>query len=147
MTERKVSPRWNFPIFAALLCLSLNLQVAFAQDQTDKTSRFRVERTPVAGGAELITIWARDTRTRSEELPLVTVLRDTLGDENKENDILRQVWVHTYAQPTLVQNAAALVPFLYNGVRVEPRKSGSPRAIINLADTSRPVWTQLWYPA
>jgi hypothetical protein len=104
-----------------------------------------VERTPVAGGAELITIWARGVGAKSqgEELPLVSVLRDTLGDDIKENDILRQVWVHTYADPTLVQNAVALVPFLYKSVRVEPRTSGSPRAIINLADTSRPVWRQL----
>jgi len=155
-------PQWNtaslsFRIFAALIpILALNVAVAFAQaqspnlNQTDNAaaSRFRVERTSVAGGAELITIWARvvgpETQTEVTELPLVTILRDTLGDEIKENDVLRQVWVHTYVEPTLLQNAAALVPFLYKGVRVKPRTvSSSPRAIIDLADTSRPVWRQL----
>ena len=154
------------PVYSLLICfssLALNVKVAFAQakssgvNQTDNgPSRFRIERTPVAGGAELITIWAHvvglqsqteeveselDGKSQSEELPLVTVLRDTLGDDVKENDILRQVWVHTYAQPTLVQNALALVPFLYKGVRVKPRTS--PRAVIDLADTGQPVWRQL----
>jgi hypothetical protein len=143
MNERKILAL--IPVFSLLICF----KVAFGQ--TDGAPRFRVERRPVAGGAELITIWGRVVgtepvrETQSEELPLVTVLRDTLGDEIKENDILRQVWVHTYAQPTLVQNAAALVPFLYKGVRVKPRTSekNPPRAIIDLSDTSRPVWRQL----
>lgn len=152
MNERvRVSLR--FRIFAALICfssLALNVEVALAQTDND-APRFRVERTPVAGGAELITIWGRvvgseaGRESQSEDLPLVTVLRDTLGDDIKENDILRQVWVHTYARPTLVQNAAALVPFLYKGVRVKPRTSvtNPPRAIIDLADTGRPVWSGL----
>jgi len=150
----RVPHRWkpsslSFRVFALLICLAgLALNVAFGQTD-DGAPRFRVEQTPVAGGAELITIWGRVVGTEpgreSEELPLITVLRDTLGDEIKENDILRQVWVHTYAQPALVQNAAALVPFLYKGVRVKPRTSETnpPRAIIDLADTSRPVWRQM----
>src|SRR5215217_5823753 len=148
--------------------LALNAKVAFAQtppsdvDQKDEgASRFRVERTPVAGGAELITIWARvvgskpqaqelgselDRKNQTEELPLISVLRDTLGDGIKENDILREVWVHTYAEPRLVQRAAALVPFLYKGLQVKPRASSTspPRAIINLSDTTGPVWRQLF---
>src|SRR5215510_9281659 len=90
-------------IFATLLIFFSSL----AQAQSTEPSRFRVERIPVAGGAELLTIWARvvGPETQTEELPLITVLRDTLGDDIKENDILRQVWVHTYADPTLKQNA------------------------------------------
>jgi|SRR5687768_2079653 len=58
-----------FPLLSLLVCFStlpLNAKVAFAQtassdvDQKDESaSRFRVELTAVAGGAELITIWAR----------------------------------------------------------------------------------------
>jgi hypothetical protein len=169
MNERKRLLRsWIKSVFPVLICfssLALNIKLASAQaesldvNQTAAPARLRVERTPVAGGAELLTIWARvvgsetpteaksepDRKDQREELPLVTVLRDTLGDEIKENDVLRQVWVHTYAQPTLLQKAAALVPFLYKGVRAKPSTSmeSSPRAIINLADTSQPVWRQL----
>jgi len=156
-----------FPLCALLTCcfvLAVNAKVAFGQaessdvDQTDKSSsRFRVERTPVAGGAELITIWARvvgtepeggwrPDRLQIEELPLVSVLRDTLGDDTKENDILREVWVHTYARPRLLQKAAALVPFLYKGIRVEPRSSltSPPRPIVDLSATSDSVWRSLF---
>jgi len=138
--------------------LALNPKVASAQrpssdvDQKDESaSRFRVERTPVAGGAELITIWARVVASepqadQTEELPLISVLRDTLGDGIKENDILREVWVHTYSQPRLVQQAAALVPLLYKGLQVKPRASSAspPPAIINLSDPTQQVWRQLF---
>ncbi len=137
------------PLLSLLICfstLALNAKVVFAQttssdvDQKDEgASRFRVELTPVAGGAELITIWARvvdGKENQTEELPLISVLRDTLGDDIKENDILREVWVHTYSQPRLVQRAAALVPFLYKGLQVKSSASSAspPQAIINLSD-------------
>ena len=154
-------------LLLCLFILSLNVGVGLAQDQpsdlqkTDQ-SRLRVERIVVAGGGELLTIWGRvvgDSETvssaggspavpqiRTEEIPLLSVLRDTLGDANPENDVLREVWVHTYARPKLAQQAAALVPFLYKGLRVEPRTSltSPPRAIINLSDTDQPVWRQLF---
>lgn len=176
------------PLFSFVLCLFilvLNVEVGLAQGQqaqpsqsseltqTDEAApRFRVERTTVAGGGELLTIWARVVRSEPpastggptpsadklrerttlrteelpEEIPLVSVLRDTLGDARPENDVLREVWVHTYARPKLAQQAAALVPFLYKGLSVKPRASSSspPRAIINLSDTEQPVWQRLF---
>lgn len=173
-----------FPFCSLLLCLFvlfLNVQTGLAQEpprssqpsaatQTSEAApRFRVERTIVAGGGELLTIWGRvvdeseplaltrrpaesahssrtATPVRTEEIPLVSVLRDTLGDARPENDVLRDVWVHTYTRPKLAQQAAALLPFLYKGLRVEPRasSSGPPRAIINLSDTEQPVWRRLF---
>jgi hypothetical protein len=157
-------------LLLSLSILVLNVKVGLAQEQaselnkqTDEaSSRFRVERTTVAGGGELLTIWARvvsapeisplsdGTQGRvqipTEEIPLLSVLRDTLGDSNRENDVLREVWVHTYAHPKLAQQAAALVPFLYKGLRVEPQVplTSPPRAIINFSDTSQPVWRRLF---
>jgi hypothetical protein len=52
-------------------------------------------------------------------VPLVTVLRDTLGDDNPENDRLRYVWMLTYTQPSMAKRIAAAIPFLYR--RVETR--------------------------
>ena len=75
-------------------------------------SPFRSEVTPVAGGAELMTIFARQSG-EGGDLPLISVLRDTLGDDIPENDRLRYVWLHTYTRPTLKQRLAAAVPFLY----------------------------------
>jgi len=118
--------------------------------------QFRVERTIIANGGELLTIFARpvdqpataalQTEIQNEEIPLLSVLRDTLGDTRRENDVFRQLWVHTYARPRLVQRAAALVPFLYKGLRVERQVplTSPPPAIIDLSDTHRSVWRRLF---
>ena len=58
---------------------------------------FRVEKVTVEGGSELITIFARRSfkdgpmQGPVTDIPLVSVLRDTLGDEKPENDRLRYV--------------------------------------------------------
>ena len=167
-------------LLLSLLCiLTLNVEVGLAQKQPTPEqlpqgptaeqnqaegapSRFRVERSIVAEGGELLTIWARvvadpqsptlalespaATNPGFEEIPLVSVMRDTLGDDNRDNDVLGELWVHTYTKPKLIQQAAALVPFLYKGVRVEPRASvnSPPRPIINFSDTGQPVWQRLF---
>ena len=186
-SRSKAGPFRSYSLVLCFFVLVLNIQIGLAQAQSAQSSarqtdeaapRFRVERTIVAGGGELLTIWARVVRVveeseplalangpresahssrletsgrtgapvRTEEIPLVSVLRDTLGDALPENDVLREVWVHTYARPKLAQQAAALVPFLYKGLSVEPRASltGPPRAIINLSDTEQPVWRRLF---
>lgn len=80
---------------------------------------FRVEKIPVRGGAEIITIFAnlkglRDSpQNTAEEVPLVSILRDTLGDDKIENDRLRYVWILSYARPSLSQKMVAAIPFLY----------------------------------
>jgi len=53
-------------------------------------------------------------RTEGLEIPLISVLRDTLGSDDPAVHRLRYVWVHTYTEPTWKQHSAAGVPFLYN---------------------------------
>src|SRR5258707_15258931 len=53
---------------------------------------FRLERTPVPGGAELLTVFGHlsaKAAAPDQEVPLVSVLRDTLGDDDPANDRLR----------------------------------------------------------
>src|SRR5438045_2677007 len=69
----------------------------------DANSSFRIEKIRVDGGAELLTIFGRLQNThsaseKSTEIPLISVLRDTLGDANPENDRLRYVWMLSYAK-------------------------------------------------
>jgi len=113
---------------------------------------FRLERMPVAGGAELLTVFGSLdglTHEREEEVPLVSILRDTLGDSTSENDRLRYVWMHTYTRPSFGQRAASAVPFLYK--RVGNKKSADagapPPHIIDLAGTEREVWHRLFMNA
>lgn len=168
LSARQASVKLSSLLLLCFFILVLHAEPGLAQDRTlqlaktdQDASRFRVERLTVGNGGELITIWGRvidESETvssqtgapiQSDEIPLISVLRDTFGDAVKENDVLREVWVHTYVRPRLAQRAAALVPFLYKGLRVEPQAplTTVPQAIINLSDTDQLVWRQLFVSA
>ena len=149
-------------IFLTLLLAFSSLPVSFAQSlQTTTENRaevsekteplFRLERLPVECGAELLTIFGRlDGLKRDEnqtaEVPLISVVRDTLGDDNPDNDRLRYLWVLTYTKPTFGQRLASAVPFLYS--RVGNKKGagkGAPPPLMDLAAAGREVWDRfLW---
>src|SRR5438034_3053942 len=119
---------------------------------TSAQEAFRLERVPVDGGAELITIHARLDGIQNAEnnnwVPLVTVLRDTLGDLSPENDRLRYVWPLTYTRPTMRQRLTAAVPFLYSRVgnkNHSPAKAPPP--ILDLAATDHDVWNKMFWTA
>ncbi|MDQ3650432.1 MAG: hypothetical protein M3458_09215 [Acidobacteriota bacterium] len=113
---------------------------------------FRIERTEVAGGAEILTVFGnlqglrRDAAAKDTEVPLVSILRDTLGDTDDENDRLRDVWMLTYTRPTFVQRVASAVPFFYARVGNKKRAGkGAPPAVIDLSQSDDDVWrTFLW---
>jgi hypothetical protein len=100
----------------------------------------------VAGGAQLLTLHAR--QGDGSELPLVSLLRDSLGDTDSENDRLRYVWVFTYTRPSLAQRAMASVPFLYNKVASKDRaKKEPPPPIVDLADSRSGAWHRVFWAA
>src|ERR1700749_4156940 len=109
---------------------------------------FRIETTAVENGAELLTVFGSlrglegADAADAGDVPLVSVLRDNLGDQNRENDSLRYVWVYTYAAPTFRQRAASGVPFLYAGVgnREHAKADGMPPPVIDLAAPDKDVW-------
>jgi hypothetical protein len=112
-------------------------------------SVFRAEITPVSGGAEIVTIFSRRSGENGADLPLLSVLRDTLGDDVPENDRLRYLWLHTYTRPTLTQKLSAIVPFLYTRT-TNKDKVGSepPPAVIDLHSAkSGGVWNTLFWAA
>lgn len=140
------------PTFFSLQAVSA--QRPAAQSDAPPSEIFRLERVEVPGGAELVTIHARmppsepTTTANGGWVPLVSVLRDTLGDLNSENDRLRYVWPLTYTRPSLKQRLAGAVPFLYS--RVGNRKSSSvsaPPAVLDLASPERDVWNRIFYAA
>src|SRR5579883_1450713 len=101
---------------------------------------FRIESRPVAGGSELITVFGHLAADGSE-IPLLSVLRDTLGNADREDDRLRYVWVLTSAKPTLLQRAAASVPFLYWHADLGKNADRTPASVIDLGATYRGVWS------
>ncbi len=117
-----------FPVFALFL--------------RAEAPEYRIETRPVAGGAELITVFGH-VASDGGEIPLISVLRDTLGDQDPENDRLRYIWILTSTKPTLLQRAAAAVPFLYWRADLGKNADHKPAAVIDLGATYRPVWTSL----
>jgi hypothetical protein len=103
---------------------------------------FRVERQPVSNGAELLTVFS-SLPEKAAEIPLVSVLRDTLGDNDPTNDRLRYMWVLTSARPTLLQHAAAFIPFFYWRPDLGKNMDRRPAAAIDLGNTSSAVWSGL----
>src|SRR5688572_3357894 len=97
----------------------------------------RLEQVEVPGGAELITVHAKlaglESTANDKWIPLVSILRDTLGDQNPENNRLRYVWPLTYTRPTLKQRLAAAIPFFYARVGNKEKLTKTPPPALDLA--------------
>jgi hypothetical protein len=147
---------------ALLLVISPFLQIARAQgpnvplsDETDPGAALsqilRVERVEVPGGAELITVHAKlaglESTTNDKWIPLVSILRDTLGDNNPENNRLRYVWPLTYTRPTVKQRLAAAIPFFYTRVGNKENLSKTPPPALDLASPESDVWDKIFWTA
>lgn len=127
-----------------------------AQPRNESRPLFRMVREPIAGGGELVTVFGSlegDSPGRESaeaEVPLVSVLRDTLGDTDPENDRLRYVWVHGYTSPSTSQRLASAVPFLNQrtGNKSPSLEPSLPPSVIDLGAPARDLWkTALWTTA
>jgi hypothetical protein len=71
---------------------------------------------PVGDTAQLLTLFCSRCNVSNGnegDVPLVSVLRDTLGDEANENNRVNYVWLLTYAHRTLGQRFLSAIPFFY----------------------------------
>jgi hypothetical protein len=105
-------------------------------------ARIRVERITVPDGAELDTLIAK--LPDGGEIPMVGILVDTMGDADPSNDVVKNVWVLTYARPTVTQRIVAGLPFVY--VRAgspHRRETTVPISILDMSSVSRNVWLKL----
>jgi len=135
----------------ASLAQSLPSQIARPEAAEKTEPLFRMERLPVAGGAEILTIFGqldglKHEQNQTSEVPLVSIVRDTLGDDNPDNDRLRYVWMLTYTKPSFGQRLASAIPFLYSRVS-NKRVAGkdAPPPVMDLGKADREVWNRfLW---
>ncbi len=131
----------------AILLLLLSGMLVLAQTATPP---YFLEREPVDGGAELITLFGRVPGTGSEPastqaagVPLLTVLRDSLGDADSNNDRLRYVWILTSTHPTPLQRAASALSFFWFRAGHTGHANRVPTPALDLGSPSRAVWTNL----
>jgi hypothetical protein len=111
----------------------------------------RLERIEVEGGAELVTVFARldglESTDNDKWIPLVSILRDTLGDNTVENNRLRYVWPLTYTRPSMKQRLAAAIPFFYARVGNKQRSTSTPPPALDLASPENEVWNKIFWAA
>ena len=95
---------------------------------------------PVGDTAQLLTLVCRECRASdsgSHDLPLVSVLRDTVGDTDPRNDRVMYVWLLSYQRPTVGQRILSGVPFFYWRVGERSGKM-NPRDTAPLIDLQQP---------
>jgi len=102
----------------------------------------------VAGGAELVTVFARlnaaaTPGSQNLDVPLLAVLRDSLGGDDPDNDRLRSVWILTSTPPTVWQRAASALSFGYFRAGSKRHAGRVPSPAIDLAAPSKSVYSNL----
>lgn len=110
----------------------LLLPVVYAQAPAPG-DQIRLERIEVPGGAEVDTLIA-DLPGDAGDFPLISILLDTMGDSDPTNDIVRNVWVLSYARPTVGQRMVAALPFVYVRAGSSHRREDSvPASILDMS--------------
>lgn len=90
-----------------------------------------VVRIAVPNGGELVTVY---TDSAGRRVPVISYLKDTMGDNDPANDKLRQVWVLAHKRQSLVRHALAAVPFLYFRMPSSPPPEGRiPPVMLDLS--------------
>jgi hypothetical protein len=94
--------------------------------------------------AQLLTLFCQSCGTSTtvgEDIPLVAVLRDTLGDQDVSTSKVTAVWLLSYSHPTLGQRTLAAIPFFYwtlsDGSSNVKAKDTSP--LLDLSEPQRPA--------
>ncbi|HXD32311.1 MAG TPA: hypothetical protein VN643_14415 [Pyrinomonadaceae bacterium] len=139
-------------VLACLIGNSVAAQTEVNQQETTTPDLFRLERVQVDGGAELVTIHAKLDSIGGEShepewVPLVSVLRDTLGDSKLENDRLRYLWELTYTRPTFWQRVSGAVPFMYTHIGSKQHADKVPPPLMDLSAADRDVWNKICWRA
>jgi hypothetical protein len=129
---------------SALVCFVLGAGIL-----SPPVPEYRSESQPVAGGAELVTVFARlnsgaPSDSQSLDIPLLSVLRDSLGDDNPDNDRLRSVWILTSTRPTLWQRTASALSFGYFRAGNKRHAGRVPSPAIDLGAPSKSVYSNLF---
>jgi hypothetical protein len=106
-----------------------------------------LEREPVNGGAEIVTLFGHlsppGTEGQDQEVPLLSVLRDTLGDGDSNNDRLRYVWILTSTRPTAIQRAASAISFMWFRTGTRQHDNHVPTPVMDLGSPVKTVWPHL----
>lgn len=128
-----------------MLAIALTTLLLCAQLLAQPAPQYHVEREPVAGGAELVTVFGHQQQADGSALdvPVLSVLRDTLGAPDQESARLRYVWILTSTRPTALQRFVSAISFAYFRPGTNRHADRVPQPILDLAAPSKSVFPNL----
>jgi hypothetical protein len=103
---------------------------------------------PAGDRSELLTLFCRTCQgplgsegVLGGGVPLVSVLRDRLGDSDVENDRITDVWLLTYTRQNLARRMLSAVPFFYwrVGGASSIKVNNLPKPLLNLSAPRHPA--------
>jgi hypothetical protein len=120
----------------------------FVVGENSETFVYYWNSAPVADSAQLLTLFCRACGVlggTEQDVPLVSVLRDTLGDQANENDRVTYIWLLTYARPHLEQRILSAIPFFYWRMGRGPGSVGvhDTKPLLELSAPEHPMTAQL----
>lgn len=131
--------------------MAVRLESSAAVQNSQPVFYWKVE--PVAETAELLTLFCRDCGPVSPSataenslggIPLIAVLRDTLGDYQSDNDRVTDIWLLDYANPGLGKKLLSAVPFFYwhPGDGSKSAEEENPKPLLDLTAPQHPVLSE-----
>src|SRR5579875_702331 len=129
-------------------CLAADVPAARLKTATvaeNSRSTYFWQATSVDGTAQLLTLFCRSCRigTADRDVPLVAVLRDTLGDRSPADDRVTYVWLLSYARLNLGQRVLSAVPFFYWRVGAGSRSGQDTAPLMDLTAPQHPVLSEV----
>ena len=144
--------RFSHGLIVQFLCAAVVCFAASAPDARLKSaivaqpnpSPYFWRTTAINDTADIVTLVCRSCETLSADsgdIPLVSVMRDTSGTANPQDDRISYVWLLSYEPPGLRQKVLSAVPFFYWRVRrgSDPARVKDPKPIFNLSTPQHPM--------
>ena len=114
-----------------ILLAILASQSGIPQPPESVAARVQVERLAISNGGELLTFYRQFPH--HADVPVVAVLRDTMGDSADANNRLRYVWVLTDRRAPWYKHVLAALPFLYTRMPSPlPSAAHRPNPVLDL---------------
>ena len=144
-SSKGISSSCGFAIAAFVLLLSFSVPGKSVELSPQNPAPAAVgyfwEIQPVGGSAQLVTLFCQPcdhSPGSSRELPLLSFLRDTLGDNNSANDEISYLWLLSSTHQNIGQQLLAAVPFFYWRVGDGATHFNENKPVKPLLDLTRP---------
>jgi hypothetical protein len=142
-------------VLGARLSLAFVFTVASAaqnlpQSDNPVNASFFWRKTTVADNAELLTLFVtRSVRSAGSvaraTIPVLAVLRDSLGDPDHRTDRIRYVWLLSSSRPGLQQQLLSALPFFYWHVGAQGKHP--PKPLLDLRNPTHRLQQKAWETA